>query len=95
MRTRISFRKVLVWILVKHGISGITVCAFLFPALFTFSDVFESADPALSGVHVDNIHGINGFTPEDTMRNMGLIASVGRTMTEKTILEIQQSKLPG
>ncbi len=56
---------------------------------------FESAELALSGVHVDSVHGINGFTPEDTMRNMGLIASPGMTMTEKTIVEIQQSKLPG
>jgi len=55
---------------------------------------FESAELALSGVHVDSIHGINGFTPEDTMRNMGLIASPGMTMTEKTIVEIQASKLP-
>ena len=38
-------------------------------------------------------HGINGFTPEDTMRNMGRIASPGMTMTEKTIVEIQQEKL--
>ncbi len=55
---------------------------------------FESVELALSGVHVDNVHGINGFTPEDTMRNMGRIASPGMTMTEKTIVEIQQSKLP-
>ena len=37
--------------------------------------------------------GINGFTPEETMRNMGRIASPGMTMTEKTIVERQQEKL--
>ena len=36
---------------------------------------------------------INGFTPEDTMRNMGRIAFPGMTITEKTIVEIQQEKL--
>ena len=54
---------------------------------------FESVELALHGVHIDNVHGINGYTPEDTMRNMGLIASPGMVMTEKTIVEIQESKL--
>lgn len=54
---------------------------------------FESVELALSGVHIDSVHGINGFTPEDTMHNMGRIASPGMTMTEKTIVEIQQEKL--
>ena len=54
---------------------------------------FESVELALHGVHIDNVHGINGFTPEDTMRNMGLIASPGMVLTEKTIVEIQESKL--
>ena len=35
---------------------------------------------------------INGATPEDTMRNMGLIASPGMTGTEKTIIDILESK---
>ena len=47
----------------------------------------------MSGVHIDSVHGINGFTPEDTMRNMGRIAFPGMTITEKTIVEIQQEKL--
>ena len=55
---------------------------------------FESVELALGGVHVDSVHGINGFTPEETMRNMGRIASPGMTMTEQTIVEIQQEKLP-
>ena len=53
---------------------------------------FQSSTLALHGVCVDSIHGINGLTPEDTMRNMGLIASPGMIATEQTIVEIQQSK---
>lgn len=73
----------------KHGgnqgctMKGIAACA----------AAFESVELALSGVHIDSVHGINGFTPEDTMHNMGRIASPGMTMTEKTIVEIQQEKL--
>ena len=48
---------------------------------------------ALQGVHIDKVHGINGKTPEDTMRNMGLIASPGMVGTEKTIVEIFEEKL--
>ena len=48
--------------------------------------------PAMS-ITGSGAHGINGFTPEDTMHNMGRIASPGMTMTEKTIVEIQQEKL--
>ncbi len=48
---------------------------------------------AMNGVHIDRKHGINGKTPEDTMRNMGLIASPGMTGTEKTIVEIFEDKL--
>ena len=54
---------------------------------------FECVEFGLKGVHIDNVHGINGKTPEDTMRNMGLIASPGMVLTEKTIVEIQESKL--
>lgn len=56
---------------------------------------FESVAFALNGIHIDNVHGINGRTPEETMRNMGLIASPGMVLTEKTIVEIQKSKLDG
>jgi L-cysteine desulfidase len=42
----------------------------------------------MKGVHIDKAHGINGATAEDTMRNMGLIASPGMVQTEKTIVEI-------
>ena len=48
---------------------------------------------AMNGVHIDRKHGINGKTPEDTLRDMGLIASPGMTGTEKTIVEIFEDKL--
>ena len=35
---------------------------------------YQSVDLAMNGVYIYNEHGINGKTPEDTMRNMGLIA---------------------
>ena len=54
---------------------------------------FRSVAFALQGVHIDKVHGINGKTPEDTMRNMGLIASPGMVGTEKTIVEIFEEKL--
>lgn len=53
---------------------------------------FASANMALEGISIDKIHGINGPTPEDTMRYMGKIASPGMTGTEKTIIEILQQK---
>ena len=54
---------------------------------------FRSVAFALQGVHIDKVHGINGKTPEDTMRNMGLIASPGMVGREKTIVEIFEEKL--
>ena len=53
---------------------------------------FQSADFALNGIFIDNAHGINGSTPEETMRNMGLIASPGMVGTEKVIVEIMEGK---
>ena len=54
---------------------------------------FRSVAFAMKGVHIDKVHGINGKTPEDTMRNMGLIASPGMVGTGKTIVEIFEEKL--
>ena len=54
---------------------------------------FRSVEFVLKGVHIDKVHGINGATAEDTMRNMGLIASPGMVGTEKTIVEIFENKL--
>lgn len=54
---------------------------------------YKSVEFAMHGIYIDNIHGINAGTPEETMRNMGLIASPGMVGTEKTIVEIFESKL--
>lgn len=53
---------------------------------------FRAVDTAMAGVSVASVHGINGKTPEETMRNMGRIASPGMIGTEKTIVEIMQEK---
>ena len=54
---------------------------------------YKSVDFAMNGIYICDVHGINGKTPEETMRNMGLIASPGMTGTEKTIVEIFEDKL--
>ena len=38
---------------------------------------FDSVHMAMAGVYIDSVHGINGKTPEETMKNMGRIASPG------------------
>ena len=43
-------------------------------------------------VFIDKIHGIIGNSAEDTMKNIGLIASPGMIKTEETIVEIFKSK---
>ena len=53
---------------------------------------FDSVELAMDGVYIYNAHGINGTTPEETMHNMGLIASPGMTGTEKTIVDILDGK---
>lgn len=53
---------------------------------------FQSVDFAMEGIFIDNVHGINGGTPEETMRNMGLIASPGMVGTEKVIVDIMEQK---
>ena len=53
---------------------------------------WQSVGMAMSGVYIYDVHGINGKTPEETMRNMGLIASPGMTGTEKTIVDILETK---
>lgn len=54
---------------------------------------YQSVEFAMNGVYIDSVHGINGKTAEETMRNMGLIASPGMIGTEKTIVEIFQEKI--
>lgn len=53
---------------------------------------FRAAEMALGGVCIESIHGIIGRTPEDTMRNIGRIASPGMVETEKTIVQIMEEK---
>ena len=57
------------------------------------SAAFDSCELALNGVHINKVHGINGDTPEETMKNMGTIASPGMIGTEKTIVDIVQEKI--
>lgn len=54
---------------------------------------FKSAEFAMNDTYIYNVHGINDKTPEETMRNMGLIASPGMVDTERVIVEIFESKL--
>lgn len=54
---------------------------------------YQSVEFAMNGIYISEVHGINGKTPEETMRNMGLIASPGMVGTEKTIVEIFEEKL--
>lgn len=56
---------------------------------------YRSVDLSMKGVHIDKVHGVNGNTPEETMRYMGLIASPGMVGTEKTIVEILEHKSSG
>lgn len=53
---------------------------------------YVAVDMAVRDVYIYNVHGINGKTPEETMKNMGLIASPGMAGTEKTIVEILEGK---
>lgn len=55
---------------------------------------WNAVDMALENVYIHSIHGINADTPEETMRNMGRIASPGMTATEKTIVDILAEKRP-
>ena len=56
---------------------------------------WRSAGMALYGAAIAPVHGINGPTPEQTMRNMGRIASPGMVGTEKTMIDILESKQKG
>ncbi|OAA91090.1 serine dehydratase subunit alpha family protein [Clostridium ljungdahlii] len=54
--------------------------------------VYKAVDFAMNGIYIEDVHGINGKTPEETMKNMGCIASPGMVGTEKTIVEIFENK---
>ena len=53
---------------------------------------YRSVAFALDGIAIESKHGINGRTPEDTMRHMGLIASPGMVHTEGVIVDIMKNK---
>ncbi len=53
---------------------------------------YKAAMMGLHGVSIGAEHGINGATPEETMRNMGRIADPGMRETERTIVEILAQK---
>lgn len=53
---------------------------------------FRAAELSIAQVSIDSCHGINGKTPEDTMRYMGRIASPGMEDTERIIVEIMKEK---
>ena len=53
---------------------------------------WQSVEMAMQDVFIDSVHGINAVTPEETMRNMGYIASPGMVGTEKTIVDILREK---
>ncbi|MFV0363715.1 MAG: serine dehydratase subunit alpha family protein [Suipraeoptans sp.] len=58
----------------------------------TVDTAYKAADFAINGIYIDDIHGINATTAEETMRNMGLISAPGMTKTEETIIDILKSK---
>lgn len=53
---------------------------------------YRSVAFALDSIAIESKHGINGRTPEDTMRHMGLIASPGMVHTEGVIVDIMKNK---
>ncbi len=53
---------------------------------------FRSVDMALHNTGIPRIHGICGASSEETMKNIGRIASPGMTGTEKTIVDIFAEK---
>ena len=55
---------------------------------------WNAVDMAMENVYIHSVHGINAPSPEETMRNMGRIASPGMTATEKTIVDILAEKRP-
>ena len=51
---------------------------------------FHAVNLAMQNVYVDSMHGIAGISPEQTMQNIGRIATPGMTATEATIIDIIQ-----
>ena len=53
---------------------------------------FQSVSFAIEGIAIGNSHGINGYSPEETMRNIGRIASPGMVETESIIVKMMREK---
>ena len=53
---------------------------------------YQSVNLALNGLAIECQHGINGKTAEETMRNIGLIASPGMVQTEGVIVDLIRQK---
>ena len=53
---------------------------------------FQSVNFALEGIAIGNSYGINGYSPEETMRNIGRIASPGMVETESIIVKMMREK---
>ena len=61
-------------------------------AVAALETAFSSVDFALDNVYINSIHGIIGKNAEETMKNIGLIASPGMIKTEETIIDIFKNK---
>ncbi len=53
---------------------------------------FRAVGMAMDGIRIRPENGICGHTAEETMQNIGRIASPGMEFTEKVILDILQEK---
>lgn len=76
--------------MICHG--GNTGCSL--KAAIGVKMAFASAEMAVKGAGAESVHGILGFTPEETMRNMGRIAS-DMLPVERSILDIMNCKSDG
>ena len=76
---------VMLWLLV--GVYGN-----ILKGLVAVDAAYRAVELAMDGIAISKAHGINGLTPEDTMRNMGLIALPGMVETEGTIVDIMRGK---
>ena len=64
-------------------------------AVTALDAAWKAAQLGKAGITVGAEHGINGRSPEETMRNMGQIADPGMVQTEETILRLMEEKTEG
>lgn len=53
---------------------------------------WQAVGVAMQDVFIYNVHGINGTTPEETMRNMGRIASPGMVAPKRPLRTFSETK---